>query len=124
MNEYEPLRQFVELARDLHFGRAARACHVSPSALSRSVQAQAGHRSIESTRREAHARMLGNGLCTRPVELECRMECTCETCAYVQTGPQFVPIILRQRDHAHDHNQPDREALFEGLLDRIAGNSA
>jgi integrase len=25
-------------------------------------------------RREAHARMLGNGLCTRPVELECRME--------------------------------------------------
>lgn len=38
MNEYEPLRQFVELARTLHFGRAARACHVSPSALSRSVQ--------------------------------------------------------------------------------------
>jgi hypothetical protein len=32
-------------------------------------------------RREAHARMLGNGLCTRPVELECRMESACETCA-------------------------------------------
>jgi LysR family positive regulator for ilvC len=38
VNEYEPLRQFVELARSLHFGRAARACHISPSALSRSVQ--------------------------------------------------------------------------------------
>ena len=38
MNEYEPLRQFVELSRALHFGRAAQACHVSPSALSRSVQ--------------------------------------------------------------------------------------
>lgn len=38
MNEYEPLRQFVELARVLHFGRTARACHVSPSALSRSIQ--------------------------------------------------------------------------------------
>ena len=38
MNEYEPLRQFVELSRTLHFGRAAQACHVSPSALSRSVQ--------------------------------------------------------------------------------------
>jgi hypothetical protein len=25
-------------------------------------------------RREAHARMLGNGLCTRPVDLDCRME--------------------------------------------------
>jgi hypothetical protein len=25
-------------------------------------------------RREAHARMVGNGLCTRPVELDCRLE--------------------------------------------------
>ena len=32
------LRQFLELARVLHFGRASRACHLSPSALSRSIQ--------------------------------------------------------------------------------------
>ena len=38
MREYDSLRQFVELSRTLHFGRAARACHVSPSALSRGVQ--------------------------------------------------------------------------------------
>src|SRR5262245_23607995 len=38
MIEYDALRQFVELTRTLHFGRAADACHVSPSALSRSVQ--------------------------------------------------------------------------------------
>jgi site-specific recombinase XerD len=75
-------------------------------------------------RREAHARMLGNGMCTRPVELECRMESACETCAYFQTGPEFIPVILRQRDHAHDHHQPDREALFDNLLERIAGTSA
>ena len=37
-------------------------------------------------RREAHARMLGNGLCTRPVELDCRMESACETCAYFRTS--------------------------------------
>ena len=37
-------------------------------------------------RREAHARMLGNGLCTRPAELDCRMESACETCAYFRTG--------------------------------------
>ena len=72
-------------------------------------------------RREAHARMLGNGLCTRPVELECRMESACETCAYFHTGPEFVPVLLRQRDHAHDNHQPDRAALFEGLLQRVAG---
>ena len=75
-------------------------------------------------RTEAHARMLGNGLCTRPVELECRMESACETCAYFHTGPDFVPVLLRQRDHARDHDQPDRAAIFDGLLDRITGTDA
>lgn len=54
MREYEQLRQLVELARTLNFGRAARACHVSPSALSRSVQrleAEVGDRLFE---REHH----------------------------------------------------------------------
>lgn len=55
MKEYEPLRQFVELARTLHFGRAARLSHVSASALSRSVQrleAQVGEPLFE---REHHS---------------------------------------------------------------------
>ncbi len=66
-------------------------------------------------RQEAHARMLGNGLCTRPVELECRMESAGETCAYFKTGPEFVPILVRQRDHARDQGDTDRTALFDGL---------
>jgi len=69
-------------------------------------------------RREAHARMRGNGLCTRPPELDCRMESACETCTYFRTGPQFLPILTRQRDHAHDHGQTDRATLFEGLIQR------
>lgn len=69
-------------------------------------------------RNEAHARMLGNGLCTRPVELECRMESACETCAYFATGPQFIPVLLRQRDHATAHQQPDRAVLFDTLIQR------
>jgi len=71
-------------------------------------------------RREAHSRMLGNGLCTRPAELDCRMETACETCAYFRTGTQFLPILTRQRDHARDHGQPDRAALFDGLIQRAA----
>ena len=67
-------------------------------------------------RREAQARMLGNGLCTRPVELDCRMESACETCAYFRTGTEFLPILVRQRDHARDHGQADRAALFDGLI--------
>jgi site-specific recombinase XerD len=69
-------------------------------------------------RHEAHARMLGNGLCTRPAELDCRMETVCETCAYFATGPEFVPVLLRQRDHARGHNQADRADLFNTLIEQ------
>jgi integrase len=75
--------------------------------------------SMAKLRRETHARMLGNGLCTRPVELDCRMESACETCTYFQTSVEFIPTLRRQRDHARDHNQPDRAALFEGLLAKV-----
>ena len=75
-------------------------------------------------RREAHARMLGNGLCTRPVELDCRMESACETCSYFQTSIEFRPTLLRQRDHARDHGQTERAALFDGLLDRLEADDA
>ncbi len=34
----DTLRHFLTLSRTLHFGRASRACHLSPSALSRSIQ--------------------------------------------------------------------------------------
>ncbi len=69
-------------------------------------------------RREAHARMLSNGLCTRPAELDCRIESACETCAYFRTGPEFLPILTRQRNHAREHGQKDRADLFTRLIDR------
>ena len=70
-------------------------------------------------RREAHARMLGNGLCTRPAELDCRMESACETCTYFDTNAEFRPVLLRQRDHARHRGQTDRAALFDGLIERV-----
>jgi hypothetical protein len=70
-------------------------------------------------RREAHARMLGNGLCTRPVQLDCRMESACETCSYFQTTIEFRPTLLRQRDHAQEHDQPERAAIFDKLIQRV-----
>ena len=70
-------------------------------------------------RREAHARMLGNGLCTRPVELDCRMESACETCAYFRTSVEFLPTLTQQRDHARERGQAERAALFDGLINRV-----
>ncbi len=75
-------------------------------------------------RREAHARMLGNGLCTRPAELDCRMESACETCAYFRTGTEFLPVLVRQRDHARNHGQADRATLFDGLVQRAGAGPA
>jgi Phage integrase family len=71
---------------------------------------------IARLRREAHARMLGNGLCTRPVELDCRMESACETCAYFRTSVQFLPTLTKQRDHAREHGQAERAELFDRLI--------
>ena len=70
-------------------------------------------------RREAHARMLGNGLCTRPAQLDCRMESACETCSYFQTTIEFRPTLQRQRDHAQQHGQPERAAIFDKLIQRV-----
>jgi hypothetical protein len=75
-------------------------------------------------RREAHARMLGNGLCTRPAELDCRMESACETCSYFQTTIDFKPTLQRQRDHAREHGQADRAVLFDRLLERVDAEDA
>jgi len=74
--------------------------------------------------RTEYSRMLGNGMCTRPADLDCRIESACERCAYFQTGPEFVPVLLRQRDHARDHRQTDREALYESLINRATEESA
>lgn len=36
-----------------------------------------------------------------------------------RTGTEFLPTLTRQRDHAADHGQPDRAALFDGLIRRV-----
>src|SRR5215471_4870152 len=41
--------------------------------------------------RREHHRMLGNGWCTRPPELDCAFESICETCTYFQTSIAFRP---------------------------------
>ena len=51
-------------------------------------------------RAEVHHRLLGNGWCQRPAELDCSFESICESCAHFATGPAFRPVLLRQRNHA------------------------
>ena len=69
--------------------------------------------------RAEHHRMLGNGYCTRPPELDCRYESICETCTHYQTDLSFQPVLLRQRDHALQHDQDRRADIYSHLLDNL-----
>lgn len=70
-------------------------------------------------RREAHRRMLGNGYCARPVELDCHFESICEACTFFVTTIEFRPTLERQRDDAAAKGQKKREQIFDGLLTRL-----
>ena len=69
--------------------------------------------------RREHHRLLGNGWCTRPPELDCAFESICETCTFFQTSIAFRPTLQAQHDHAITHHQDHRGQLFASLLARI-----
>ena len=74
---------------------------------------------IRRVRDEVHHRLLGNGWCQRPAQLDCSYESICETCVHFTTDATFQPVVLRQRDHAAANNQTARAELFTTLLAEI-----
>ena len=69
--------------------------------------------------RREHHRLLGNGWCTRPPQLDCAFEAICETCSYFQTSIEFRPVLQAQHDDAITKHQDHRGQLFASLLARI-----
>ena len=69
--------------------------------------------------RREHHRLLGNGYCTRPPQLDCAFESICETCSFFQTSIEFRPTLQAQHDDAENKNQTGRRQLFADLLDTI-----
>ena len=74
---------------------------------------------MRKLRTEAHRRMLGNGYCARPVELDCHFESICESCTFFVTTIEFRPTLQAQRDDATDKGQIGRQKVFDGLLQRL-----
>jgi len=66
-----------------------------------------------------HSRMLGNGSCARPVEMDCHFESICESCTFFVTTIEFRPTLQRHRDDAATKGQLGRQKIFEGILERI-----
>ncbi len=75
-------------------------------------------------RKEMHQRMLGNGYCARPVELDCHFESICESCTFFVTTIEFKPTLQRQRDDAESKGQVGRQKIFEGLLERLEATAS
>jgi hypothetical protein len=74
--------------------------------------------------RREHHRLLGNGYCTRPAELDCAFESICETCTYFQTSIEFRPTLQTQHKHAANHGQQQRADLFQHLLNTLNQSEA
>jgi hypothetical protein len=69
--------------------------------------------------RREHHRLLGNGWCTRPPQLDCAFESICETCSYFQTSIEFRPVLQAQHDDALAKDQAHRASLFSSLITQI-----
>src|SRR6266545_3015526 len=74
---------------------------------------------MRKLRSEMHRRMLGNGYCARPVEMDCHFESICESCTFFVTTIQFRPTLQAQRDDAQRKGQLGRQKIFNRLLQRL-----
>ncbi|MGH9249443.1 MAG: tyrosine-type recombinase/integrase [Acidimicrobiales bacterium] len=74
--------------------------------------------------RREHHRLLGNGYCTRPPELDCAFESICETCTFFQTSIEFRPTLQAQHDDAANKSQDHRAQLFSQLLNGLTESQA
>jgi hypothetical protein len=68
---------------------------------------------------EHHSRMLGNGYCSRPADLDCHYETICESCTFFVTTIEFRPTLQAQRDDAARKGQTGRQKVYDGLLQRL-----
>jgi integrase/recombinase XerD len=74
---------------------------------------------MRKLRGEMHRRMLGNGYCARPVEMDCHFESICESCTFFVTTIEFRPTLQAQRDDADRKGQIARKKIFDGLINRL-----
>ncbi|MEU2303019.1 site-specific integrase [Streptomyces antibioticus] len=85
----------------------------------RHLPADAEGTEMAKLRREMDRRMLGNGYCARPVEMDCHFESICESCTFFVTTIEFRPTLERQRDDVTAKGQVACEQIFNGLLGRL-----
>jgi integrase len=89
----------------------------------RAVEADAAAATTPLARTQTPHRLLANGHCTRPAELDCRFQTMCEGCGFYETSVEFIDILRRQRDDAASHADAARAKLYDELV-RVIDASA
>ncbi|MGC0273370.1 tyrosine-type recombinase/integrase [Pseudactinotalea sp. Z1739] len=83
------------------------------------LPAEAAGPAMRVLRAEATKRLLGNGYCARPLELDCRYETICESCTMFFTTIEHRPTIQAQRNDADAKGQTGRRDVYDNLLKRL-----
>lgn len=83
------------------------------------LPADAAGPNMRALRAQASKRLLGNGYCARPIELDCRYENICESCTMFFTTIEHRPTIQAQRDDANTKGQTGRRDIYDALLKRL-----
>jgi integrase len=82
----------------------------------RAVEADSAAAAAMSGSIQSPRRLLANGHCTRPVELDCRFQTVCEGCGFYEPSIEFIDILRRQRDDATAHTDAARAKLYDELV--------
>lgn len=95
-----------------------------PTSTPVTLPAEAAGPAMRAVHAEASKRLLGNGYCARPIELDCRYETICESCTMFFTTIEHRPIIQAQRDDATAKGQTRRAEVYDALLQRLEDTPA
>jgi integrase len=96
-------------------------------AATEAVETVSGPRGVDPEARllaQDHHRLLGNGRCTRPAQLDCTYQTICEGCGFFETGPEFLTILRRQKDSARDQADFERQHVYQELIDGLTTNQS
>jgi integrase len=91
-------------------------------AATEAVETVAGPRGVDAEARllaQDHRRLLGNGRCARPAQLDCSYQTICEGCGFFETGPEFLTILRRQKDNALEQADFERQHIYQELIDGL-----
>jgi len=83
------------------------------------LPADAEGTNMRNLRAEVNQRLLGNGHCTRPAQLDCQFETICETCTYFATSVEFLPTLTRQHADAAQRQDHAKTQALHRLIDNL-----